>query len=200
MEADTMICETCGMVDHCETGCAAASELRRIWEAQDEKDKKDIIRRLARRLGIPNAERSQELQRLADKIIRRVPSLSFIKGVICIGYVMSYEHKKGERIRYADCRRVREVFRAWLPYDFIITFYYNNTSMLSENQQKIVMLHELMHIGMGPKGLKLVHHDVEDFKVILREFGLDWGALDNRDVPDILLAGLDGDIDEGEEG
>jgi hypothetical protein len=35
---------------------------------------------------------------------------------------------------------VQEVFKAYLPFDFIITFYERNTGLLSENQQKILML------------------------------------------------------------
>lgn len=194
------ICRDCPVQSVCPPGeaCAAAGELRRIWEEQDIRDKAAIVRGLARKLGIQNTERSPELRRMAERIIRRIPQLAHIGGVK-VGYVMSCEPTHGEKIKFADCRKVPEVYRAWLPYDFIITFYACNTGALDENQRKIVMLHELMHIGMGPRGYRIVPHDVEDFKAILGRFGLKWSALDNRGAPDILLAGLDGDSNEGEE-
>lgn len=50
------------------------------------------------------------------------------------------------------------------------------------------MYHELRHIGIGEKGLKIVPHDIEDFKDILKEYGLDWGE-PGQEVPDILGVG-----------
>jgi hypothetical protein len=47
------------------------------------------------------------------------------------------------------------------------------------------MLHELKHVGIGEKGLKLVEHDIEDFKDILKQYGIDWNCLDEN-VIDIL--------------
>ena len=52
------------------------------------------------------------------------------------------------------------------------------------------MLHELKHIGIGEKGLKIENHDVEDFKDILYRYGLDWNGLD-KDISDILAGGED---------
>ena len=63
--------------------------------------------------------------------------------------------------------------------------------MLNENQHKILMYHELQHIGIGEKGHKIETHDIEDFSNILHKYGLDWNSYD-KNVPDILA----GDIDE----
>ncbi|MCM3291632.1 hypothetical protein M3661_15990 [Paenibacillus sp. MER 180] len=79
---------------------------------------------------------------------------------------------------------MQEVFKAYLPFDSIITFYERNTGLLSENQQKILMLHELRHITLGEKGLKIRPHDIEDFKDILETYGLDWNE-PGKDLPDI---------------
>ena len=78
-----------------------------------------------------------------------------------------------------------ELYRAYLPYDFIITFFERNTGFLNENQLKVLMYHELRHIGIGEKGLKIVPHDVEDFSDILSRYGLDWNHI-NKELPDIL--------------
>jgi hypothetical protein len=137
-------------------------------------------------MGIRDAEPSRKLRQLAERIIAKFPEFVIIREWnIKIGYVVSQERKAGEKITYADCRRVQEVFKAYLPFDFIITFYERNTGMLNENQQKILMLHELRHITMGEKGLKIRPHDIEDFKDILDVFGLDWNT-PGKELPDIL--------------
>ncbi|MDF9845186.1 MULTISPECIES: putative metallopeptidase [unclassified Paenibacillus] len=180
------ICQSCTKFITCESPCAAIQTLYQIYDAQDEKDKTVRIRNLKRQLGIQDAEPSRSLKRLADQIIKRFPEFSIIREFnIKIGYVVSQERKRGEKITYADCRKVQEVFRAYLPYDFIITFYERNTGMLNENQQKVLMLHELRHITIGEKGLKIRPHDIEDFKDILEPYGLDWNE-PGKELPDIL--------------
>ncbi|OZV10781.1 hypothetical protein CIW83_18350 [Tissierella sp. P1] len=78
-----------------------------------------------------------------------------------------------------------ETYKAYLPYDFIITFYENNTGFLNDNQLKILMYHELKHIGIGERGLKINPHDIEDFSDILDKYGLDWNNF-GKELPDIL--------------
>jgi hypothetical protein len=46
------------------------------------------------------------------------------------------------------------------------------------------MLHELKHVGVGEKGLKLEEHDTEDFANILERYGIRWNGID-VDVSDI---------------
>jgi hypothetical protein len=116
-----------------------------------------------------------------------MPELSIIPEYdIKVGYVRSYQRKtdKGKTVN-ADCRKVSKVYGAYLPYDFIITFYEPNIYYMTENQQKILMLHELKHIGLGERGLCIENHDVEDFGDILTRFGIDWNWMD-KEVPDIL--------------
>jgi hypothetical protein len=80
-----------------------------------------------------------------------------------------------------------------LPYDFLITFYDPCVAVLTTNQKKLVMYHELRHIEITQKGFGVRPHDIEDFEEILHSFGLKWNAFGN-DVPDILAGG-----DVGEE-
>lgn len=180
------LCKLCPKLKDCETPCAAIETLYQIYDKQDEKDKTTRIRNLKKQLGIQDAEPSRALKRLAEQIIKRFPEFGIIREFnIKIGYVVSQERKRGEKITYADCRKVQEVFKAYLPFDFIITFYERNTGLLSENQQKILMLHELRHITLGEKGLKIRPHDIEDFKDILETYGLDWNE-PGKELPDIL--------------
>lgn len=180
------ICKTCPNKSGCEATCAALDQLYRICEEQDASDKTVRIRTLARQLGIRDAEPSKKLKVLGNKLIRNLPELAFIREWnIKIGYVESNERKGGEKIIFADCRKVQEVFRAYLPFDFIITFYNRNTGMLSDNQLQVLMFHELRHIALGDRGFKVRPHDVEDFAEILEKYGLDWNQ-PGKEIPDIL--------------
>lgn len=180
------ICQRCLYKKDCKVQCSAFTELYRIAEEQDTKDKTVLIRNLKKQIGLRDAEPSLELKRLGTKVINAFPEFSLIKEWnIKIGYVISQERKSGKKIVYADCRKVQEVFRAYLPFDFILTFYEQNTGMLNENQQKVLMLHELRHIGMGDRGLTIVPHDIEDFSDILEKYGLDWNEY-GKELPDIL--------------
>lgn len=180
------ICSKCIYKKSCELVCPAYQALYQIWDEQNERDKVILIRNLKRQMGISEAEPSKQLRLLANKIINRYPEFSFIKEWnVKIGYVVSQERKAGDKITYADCRKVQDVFRAYLPFDFIITFYEQNTGMLNENQLKVLMLHELRHITMGDNGLKIRPHSIEDFKEILETYGLDWNEY-GKELPDIL--------------
>lgn len=180
------ICRNCLNSETCAVTCSAYKALYDIWDEQNTKDKIAMIRNLKRRMGIREAEPSRKLRLLADKIINKRQELSFIhEWGIKVGYIVSQERKRGEKIIYADCRKVHDVFKAYLPFDFIITFYEQNTSFLNENQQKVLMLHELRHITVGKKGPKLKPHDIEDFSDILDKYGLDWNHY-GKELPDIL--------------
>jgi hypothetical protein len=81
----------------------------------------------------------------------------------------------------------------------LITFYDPNVSILTENQRKIVMYHELRHIEMTPKGLTVRPHDIEDFESILREHGLNWNQFGNEvlDILDDIRVGGEGGKESG---
>lgn len=45
---------------------------------------------------------------------------------------------------------------------------------LSEKQLKILLEHEIMHIGVEGNRLYVVPHDAEEFTEIIRKYGIDW--------------------------
>lgn len=123
--------------------------------------------------------KSNELRRLGWKVIRKHEDLHWIKeSDIKIGYVVSDKaKKKDDRIIFAECHKVKAIYKAYIDYDFIIVFYEPHTMLMDDKQLEILMYHELLHVGMEDNGtLKLVPHDIEDFKCILDEYGLDWNA------------------------
>lgn len=187
---DNETCSKCGM--DCEVPCAAFDKLILIYKETRLKERHQMVRKLKKQLSIIDAEPSKELKVLAERILsnesvlEKFPELRIIKEYdIRIGYVVSQENPGGSKIKYADCRKLKWTYKAWLPFDFIITFYARNTELLNENQQKILMLHELKHIGIGDKGLKLEEHDIEDFTKILQNYGILWNGYGNE-VIDIL--------------
>ena len=183
---DCAICKQCSLSGICEDGCPAVDKLLQIYRETRYKDRHQLIKKLQKALSIRDAEPSRDMQKLAEQIIARFPELSIIPEYgIRIGYVLSQEQPPGSKVKYADCEKVKVKYRAWLPWDFIITFYEPNTELLSENQKKILMLHELKHIGIGEKGLKLEEHDREDFADILKRYGIDWNCYEEN-VIDIL--------------
>lgn len=134
--------------------------------------------------------KSPELRQLGDKIIKEHADLHWIKDSrIRIGYCESdLDKRKGGGLVYAECHKVRPLYQAYVPYDFIIVFYTPNADLMTDAQRDILMYHELLHVGMDPTGsLRLIPHDIEDFKAILDQYGMLW------DMPEELRgADLDG--------
>ena len=77
--------------------------------------------------------------------------------------------------KHADCEKVNPKWRALSGFDFVITFYATALDKSPEVQYRI-MKHELMHVGFDPgNGDRwLIHHDVEDFRDMIDEYGIDW--------------------------
>lgn len=128
--------------------------------------------------------KSSEYRRLAEKVIKKHEDLHWIKeSNIKIGYVESDKDKMSNgKIIYADCNKVQSLYKAYTDYDFIIRMYGPNVIMLNEEQIEILMYHELMHVGMDDNGnMRIVPHDVEDFRCILDEYGLDWNRPEGSD-------------------
>jgi hypothetical protein len=138
-------------------------------------------------------EPAPDVQSLANKIIKIKPDLKWILEddfIDSIGYVRSFVPKANKPDVPADCRKVPGPFRAYIPFDILITVYEPCLHLLSENQFKILLYHELKHIGVNTDNeLKVNDHDLKDFYVILRKYGIDWNRLD-VDVPDILQEGV----------
>lgn len=180
--------ELCGNChNQCDIPCEALTELRKIYKETRTKEKKQLIYRIRKLLNIVDAEPANDLKRLAQKIIKKLPELSHIPDFdIKIGYVRSYERRtSGGRPTYADCRKINKVYAAYLPFDFIVTFYELNIGHLSENQLKILMWHELKHIGVGKRGFVIEPHDIEDFFTIIDSYSTRWDEF-GMEVKDIL--------------
>jgi len=186
-------CATCAVHSYCknaEVQCAAIKALYEIGNTQFTEEKAQLIREYAKALGIIEYEVSPELESMGTQVIDKMPELSIIKDLeVKVGYVLSqYPKRKDGKIICGECRKVTGVFTAFLPFDFIVTFYEPNIYYMTENQKKLLMLHELKHIGVGQKGIRVEPHDIEDFSSMLQRYGLRWNGF-QVDVPDILAGG-----------
>lgn len=123
---------------------------------------------------------SESLAELGMDLIKTEESLAYIKDSECtICWLISDKEKtsKGKAV-FAECERIPAKYRWAIPCDFTITVFQPNTERLADEQMRILMLHELMHIGIEVDGneeiYSIIPHDVEDFRAIIDQYGLDW--------------------------
>ena len=119
---------------------------------------------------------------VAHRLIDEDERLALIKGSeVRIAYLAS-DFKKTSHGRpvLGQCEKVPARFRWCVPFDFTITVFQPNVEGLDDGQVRTLLLHELMHLGIsyGEDGesYSIVHHDVQDFRAIVEEFGFDWAV------------------------
>lgn len=127
-------------------------------------------------------ERNKEYAKIGRRLIRNHPWLTDLKDSKAkIAFLESDEEKKKGKSKtvYADCNLVSKKYSWCCHYNFFIVVYAPNVIELNEEQIEILLLHELMHCGVGIDGdepsYHIVPHDVEDFKKIIEKYGIDWG-------------------------
>lgn len=122
----------------------------------------------------------EKYQKIAEKVMDEHQDLQWIrKAEIRICYMASDAVKRrGQRLVAGECIKVRDIYRPLVPYEFLIVIYEDSTAGMSEEQLEILMYHELLHIGIDEKGEEVKYivnpHDVEDFRAVIDQYGLDW--------------------------
>lgn len=125
---------------------------------------------------------NENYRAIAEKLIAQEPALAYIKDSrVKITYLESDSTKKDgrERLVLGECEKVAAKNRWAIPSDFTITLFRNNLVGLSEEQIRIVLFHELLHVGIelgadGEEAYSVRKHDLEDFKEIIDRYGTDW--------------------------
>jgi hypothetical protein len=127
---------------------------------------------------------SEKYQEIVLDIIEKHPLLDNLKGFLNAGTIKliflesTKQKKSAASIVHADCEKIADSKRWAIDADFVITVYAPNVEAMNDEQLKILMLHELMHIGVKEDGNEetyyIVPHDVEDFRAIIDKFGMDW--------------------------
>ena len=120
------------------------------------------------------------IRKTAEGLIRKEPALANIKNSsVRIAYLSSEQEKKGGgNLVYGQCEKVPEKYKWSIPYDFTITVFQPNVERFTDRQLAILVFHELLHIRVEYDGneekYSIRKHDLEDFRLIVDRFGVDW--------------------------
>ena len=118
---------------------------------------------------------NDEYNRIARELIDERDELESLRSdvsIICLS--SGHEKKKGDKKVLGQAEKISEKYKWGIPCDFTVTIFEPNIEGFSEEQLKILIFHELLHIGVDGEKLYLKPHDLEDFKIIIDEFGTGW--------------------------
>ena len=124
---------------------------------------------------------NRDYKAIADELIRDEPELEYIKySNVNIIYLSSdyAKTKTGGKV-LGQCEKIQNKYKWGIPCDFTITVFEPNVVGFTDEQFKILLFHELLHIGIdigsdGNEVYSVRPHDLEDFKIIVNKFGTDW--------------------------
>lgn len=128
---------------------------------------------------------NKNYERIAQELIENTPELEYIRQSRArITYLESDSSKKNgpDKLILGECEKVASKNQWAINADFTITIYTNNVIGMSEDQIKILLFHELLHVGIdygtdGGEVYSVKKHDLEDFKIIIDKYGTDWAAV-----------------------
>ena len=129
---------------------------------------------------------SEEYTEIGNKLIQMMPELKELKesDVQIIFLASDAEKKSGGKIIHGKCEKVPDKFKWGVPADVTITIYDGNVDGFTPQQLRILIFHELLHVGITPDGEPCLNpHDTEDFAVILDRFGAHWSEPKPDDLP-----------------
>ena len=128
-----------------------------------------------------NRQINREYAAIADDLIRHEPSLFFILESRAKIVFLSSDYAKTSKgkLVFGQCEKVADKYKWGIPADFTITVFEPNAAKFTEDQIRILLHHELLHVGIdkkadGSESYSIVDHDIEDFKLILDKYGTDW--------------------------
>lgn len=125
--------------------------------------------------------KSDKYLKLGEEI--REKKFPYLQGCR-IAWLASDKAKKSKnKIIFAETKRFDNEKLSWTKdheYDFTITVYEPNCEYYYFDDEKLAILleHELMHVGYDIDTEKcfIIPHDAEEFKAIIREYGIDWAS------------------------
>ena len=127
-----------------------------------------------------NRRVNEEYAAIGQDLIDHCPELKYIlDSEVLICYLSSdQERTSNGKVVYGQCEKVPEKYRWAVPCDFTITVFEPNVIRFTDEQIKILIFHELLHIGIDQDGndetYRIRPHDVEEFREIINKYGIDW--------------------------
>ena len=126
---------------------------------------------------------SERYAKIGAELVGTEDALAHIRGSEATIVYLSSQTEKVSRGRpiLGQCERVPDRFKWAVPCDFTITVFEPNVAGMTDEQIRILLLHELMHVGVetnkdGEEVYRCLPHDLEDFRAIVDAFGADWSA------------------------
>ena len=119
---------------------------------------------------------------IGRRLIRTLPEFEELREAgPRIAYLSSGKEKYKSRQRvFGECCKVEEKYSWCCPYDFFIVVYEPNVEHFDDQQMETLIRHELHHVGIAytDNGLEFYvrPHDVEEFREIIRDCGLEWSV------------------------
>lgn len=125
---------------------------------------------------------NKKYETIANELIETEPSLAYIKNSkVKITYLESDQTKKNGKNKWVlgECEKVAAKNKWAISSDFTITLFSNNLIGMSKEQIRIVLHHELLHVGIEPatdgeENYFINRHDIEDFNLIIDQYGMNW--------------------------
>ena len=125
-------------------------------------------------------EPSEAYSEVGMELIRTEESLRAIADSQATIVFLASDQEKRSRGRtiFGECEKVPEKWKWAVPCDFTITVFEPNVERFTDGQIRILLFHELLHVGIEVDGNEeryfVVPHDYEEFAEIERRYGLGW--------------------------
>lgn len=120
---------------------------------------------------------SEEYTSIGQDLIDTMDELEYLRGQeLIIAYLGSTAVKKSKgKLVFGQCEKVADKYRWGIPCDFTITVFEPNVEFFTEGQLRILIFHELLHIGVNEDGgFYIKPHDLEDFAAVIDRYGAHW--------------------------
>lgn len=95
-------------------------------------------------------------------------------GLYRVGYALLWgedPESQGGLHAWAKCIKAPRVWANLGPLDLVVMVNQRVWAHLSEQQRKAIVTHELLHVGVGETGPKMLDHDIEEFAMVARQYG-----------------------------
>lgn len=135
-------------------------------------------------------ERVKEAEEIIKKLCEKHPDVLWAvkpENIVVMAIVSKEKSEKNNVL--ARIRLIKGSERAVLidndiPVRHIIEIYGSDWSEWKEKKRQWVLLHELLHVHAEIE--KMVRHDLECFKILVKTGGVNWAVSDEKDLPNLL--------------
>lgn len=123
------------------------------------------------------------------ELIREEKALENIAHSMADIIFLSSDKAKTSRgkLIHAECEKISDKYKWGIPCDFTITVFEPNVERFTDQQIKILLFHELLHVGIefnqnGKETYFIKPHDLEDFKIIIDKYGTSWSEIEGGGI------------------